>query len=436
MFKSFKFFFILLLLVSLSFQAMAYRVQFADEAEIKPLRWKNGKIHIAFSTSLIKQNSSIRIESDTVNAIRRSLLTWEKVTNVEFEVSWTDLQSLSPSGNFGDGISLITIAPTSENLFLFGSESGDVSARTRVFFNRKGYINEADIVLNPYQQFSTDGAIGTFDLEATVTHEIGHLLGLEHSSVISSTMYAQQGKNGTLSLPGFGLRTLAEDDITGIRSLYGAKNAEEDCCGQLHGKLIQPNGKFAKNMQVWAEEAETGRVMGEVLTKPDGSFLFEGLAEGVYRVFAQESGDKMIFGAAEELGGIEIKKGKTINITKKLKDASNGFGLLYAGFNGQLSELAVPLNDGKSYTVYIGGKNLDPKSVQINFNSPFFSTTPGTVTTHDFGSQISVISFEINVRPQTPPGEYSFVVQKQNGESRFIVGGLSVETFLNQWNNF
>ncbi|MCA1623938.1 MAG: matrixin family metalloprotease [Acidobacteria bacterium] len=389
---------------------MAYRVQFADEAAMKPLRWKNGKIPIALSTSLIKQNFSIRNESDTVNAIRRSLLTWEKVTNVEFEVSWTDLQSLSPSGNSGDGVSLITIAPTSENLVLFGNETGDVSARTRVFFNRKGFINEADIVLNPYQQFSTDGAIGTFDLEATITHELGHLLGLEHSSVISSTMYAQQRKNGTLNLSGFSLRTLAEDDIAGIRSLYGAKNAEKDCCGQLHGKLIQTDGKPAKNMQVWAEEAETGRVMGEVLTVADGSFLFEGLVEGIYRIYTQETSDKVIFGAAEELGEIKVKKGKTLNITKKLKDTPNGFGLLYAGFNGQLSELAVPLNDGKSYTVYIGGKNLDTKSVHIDFNSPFFSITPGTITTHDFGSQVSVVSFEVNVKSQTPPGEYSFIV--------------------------
>jgi len=249
-------------------------------------------------------------------------------------------------------------------------------------------------------------------------------------------MYAQQGKNGTLSLPGFSLRTLAEDDIAGVRSLYGAANLEGDCCGKLDGKLIQSNGKSGKNIQVWAEDAETGRVMGGVLTNEDGEFHLEGLAAGTYRIYAQDFSDKMIFGAAEELSEIEIKKAKTVNIIKKLKAASQNFGFLYAGFNGQLSELAVPLNNGKSYTVYVGGKNFDAKSVQIDFNSPFFSITPGTITAHDFGSQISVISFVVNVKPQTPPGEYSFKVQKQNGESRFIVGGLTVETFLNQWNNF
>jgi hypothetical protein len=424
--------------MNLTFVVAAYNTQYSDEAKTVRLRWKGGNIPVSVSTSFFKQNLSIRPESDVSGAIIRSLETWENIANIKFVQVSSDKLSVSPSGKSGDGVSLITIEQTPENLLLFGSDSDEISARTRVFYNSKGFITEADIVLNPYQQFSTDGSIGTFDLEATLTHEIGHLLGLDHSSVIGATMQASQGKNGVYNLPGFTSRTLAEDDIAGIRTIYGANLSEENCCGSVNGKLALPNRKSAAGLQVWLEDSYDGRVVAGVLTDSEGDFTIEGLPVGEYKVYAKDFVNKNTKNSysAEELGEIEVVKGKKTNLPEKLLQNTKNFELQYIGFNGQLSELPVPVNAGKSYMIYLGGKNLNANELVIGFNSPYIKVTPNSITTHDYGKEISVISFEIKLSPQTPFGEYSFFVKKQNAAKDISIGSLTVENFVNNWNSY
>jgi len=53
------------------------------------------------------------------------------------------------------------------------------------------------------------------DLPSVVLHEIGHLLGLAHTSDPSAVMYPSIG-------PGMEKRALQEDDIQGIQALYGS----------------------------------------------------------------------------------------------------------------------------------------------------------------------------------------------------------------------
>ncbi|MCY7375748.1 MAG: matrixin family metalloprotease [Pyrinomonadaceae bacterium] len=437
MLKLSKILLVWLLFVSSFGQAMGYAPQFTDDSQTLRLRWKTNSIPIAISTSLTKPNPYITPDADIKGAIERSLATWEKSADIKFEVAWTEKQTVSPSGKSGDGTSLLTIAQTPENLLLFGSDAQEVSARTRIFFNRKGNITEADIVLNPYEQFSTDGSTGTFDLEATLTHEIGHLLGLEHTSVMGATMHAHTGKNGVYNLPSFGARTLAEDDVAGIRALYGAKNADDNCCGTINGKLTMLNGKPAKNFQVWAEETASGRVAAGVLSNADGSFQIEGLSGGRYKIYTQ-SGGKIAAKSysVEKLGEVEVIKGRTQNIVKKLSGGKKNFDLQYVGFNGQISELAVPINGGKSYLIYVGGKNLKAENLIIGFNSPYLKVTPKSLTDQNYGDDISVVSFEVKVAAEILFGEYSFFLKTVNDESQFAVGSLTVEPFVNPWSSY
>lgn len=425
---------LLLALAIFSLSALAYTPQISDETKNSRPRWRTATINIAFSSSLAKPSPNIKFESDVTGAVRRSLATWEKAASIKFNEISSDKQSVSPAGPAGDGVSLISVAPTAENLLLFGGEASEIPAKTRVFYNRKGVITEADIVLNPYVQFSTDGSFGSFDLEATVTHEIGHLLGLEHSHLTGSTMQTNQGKNGIYNLAQIAPRTLSDSDVANIRALYGAKD-DENCCGALKGKITLSPALAANNFHVWLEDAETGKIQAGTLTQADGTFSLEGLSAGKYRLMAQDSGEKQknrkrIFSGGE-LGEVSIENGKVAVLEKQIAFKERSFSLKYVGLYGQISNLPVQVNGGKSFLIYLGGENLNPNELTVSTNSPFIKVTPNTTAKQDFGDEISVLSFEISVKSNAPAGEYSLRIQKNNGEVEYFVGGIINDAALN-----
>ncbi len=61
------------------------------------------------------------------------------------------------------------------------------------------------------------------DVQNTVTHELGHVLGLDHSNVASATMSATASPGET------GKRTLDQDDMDGICSAYPAPKSSSGC---------------------------------------------------------------------------------------------------------------------------------------------------------------------------------------------------------------
>ncbi|GAB2280395.1 hypothetical protein Dimus_015029 [Dionaea muscipula] len=66
------------------------------------------------------------------------------------------------------------------------------------------------------EHWSTNPVSGRFevDLQAVMTHELGHILGLYHSADLAAVMYPMYDPNRIK-------RRLAKDDIDGIRALYG-----------------------------------------------------------------------------------------------------------------------------------------------------------------------------------------------------------------------
>jgi hypothetical protein len=411
-----------------------FLVAIAASANAAPTkyRWKKGAITISVSTSLTTNTSNIAAGADAGAAVDRSLAAWQQAGNVSFRRVATSEQNISPAGAQGDGISLITIAATPENLAMFPQGFDDATARTRVFYDARGFITEADVVLNPYLQFSTDGTPGTFDLESTVTHELGHVLGLGHSPVFGATMSEGHGRNGVYNLPAFAARTLAADDIASLRSLYGPADNNEDCCGRVSGKLTLTNGKPAANFTVWAENSDDGRVLAAVTTAVDGTFRIGGLDTGKVEIYAQNDVDDPAATSAVDIGQFAVSVKQPLNIVKRLDGIPSEIKPEYLGFNGQLAGLSVMINPGNVYDILIGIPDLKKSGVVIGSSSDLINTQRRP-SVANFGNGISTLDFYATVSPDAPNGDYSLFVQTASGARRYLIGGLTVEKFPNLW---
>jgi hypothetical protein len=389
------------------------------------LRWKGQAVKISISSSLTRPSSNIKSDSDVLGALRRSIQAWSDAADIDIQTELSDKQSVSPAGVAGDGISLITIAQSPENVLFFANDADSVSAKTRIFYNRRGFITEADIVLNPFQQFSTDGTYGTFDLESTLTHEIGHLLGLKHSAVLGATMAESFARNGTRGIVDFGPRTLSESDIAAIRDIYGPKPGDETCCAAINGKIISGPAHPASGLKVWAEDSETGRVLAITDTAADGTYHIGGLLAGSYSLYWK--GQDAAQNSMGKVGDLQLEtlENKTLNAKVSLK--AGDLSVQYLGLNGRLADFSLPITGGRSYTLNVGGHDLDAGISKIEFSSPHITAMALPPVIQQFSENISGLTYFVSVDPDIPAGQYTLTLIGDNGSKTCLIGGLNVE---------
>jgi Matrixin/Domain of unknown function (DUF4214) len=430
--------------------APAYTLQYRDSSGVLARRWVANPIIIAFSSSLNSPPPNIKTGSDVVGAAHRAVQHWAAVAKIQFIETTSSIQNISAQ-NLGDGVNVISVS--NDNASAFGlSES---PGRTRVFYDSGGAIVEADIALNPNQLFSSDGTTGTYDLEATFTHEVGHLIGLEHSAVIGATMQPRQAKNGLFNLPAFTQRTLSDDDCAGVRALYGSRISS----GSISGRLIANGANSGPQQavfgaQVFAENLSTGKVVASDITLPTGDYHIEGLTPGSYRVIGQSlmgpiaaadiaphGGSYSGLNATTPLfrtfeGSASVPE-QSINANGNSGPSTGSFVSLNSapslqahviGLNGQLSTVAVPLAPGNTSTVFVGGRGVDQiLAAGISVSSPFVTIKRSSLALEEFDTPYPVISFDVIVAPNAQAGDYSIRLQSSGGETAYLAGAITID---------
>lgn len=204
-------------------------------------------------------------------AIQKAFDTWQSIPTSAVAFQYEGPTEIQRGGT--DGVNVISFQ---DSTFPFGSGTIAVTLSSS-----QGSLRDADILFNPSNTaipFATDGRADAFDIQAIATHEIGHFLGLDHTSIVSATMNPT-GARGSL-FP----RALKSDDIIGASVLYPEAGFLTST-GGLRGRVTNAGASvFGAHVVLLDEE---GNAVVSTLTERDGTYQLSGLLPGSYSLYAE-----------------------------------------------------------------------------------------------------------------------------------------------------
>jgi hypothetical protein len=197
----------------------------------KPAYWPNNTAHYRFNTSTSGYfNGGVDASGTSASdfsAIRKSFQTWMNLPGINLTI--IEDPSTSTSASSSDGSNTVQWVKTGWRNLSFRPPSNALAVTLLSFDSGSGALTDADIYFNsdtfPWAVVDSNSENGYVDVQNIATHEIGHFLGLDHSSedflesdssLADATMYYA-------SMPGeTSRRDLHADDMHAILSLYGS----------------------------------------------------------------------------------------------------------------------------------------------------------------------------------------------------------------------
>jgi hypothetical protein len=297
-------------------------------------------------------------------------------------------------------------------------------AMTTNWYDESGRIIEADMEIDPL------AVSGGYNLQQLVDHEMGHVLGLDHSAVLSSIMYPYIGSGNTV--------TLDSDDRIAISGAYSKTKPASGAT--LEGRVYSNDGGiFAA--QVVAENDE-GEPVATALSDKNGNFSLQGVPAGTYRIYAEPldgpfnlqnlsgawQGAKVTSFPTQFAGGgaLRVENGRiygNLNVdgTGVVRLNPKYIGAWAEGTDGvSLQAMPVTLRAGSTITLGIGGDGFT--SGMTTFDIP----NSGFHRISDFKWAGNYVSATFQVDSSMPGGSLVVMVKSGN-ESAALTGALRIE---------
>jgi len=230
----------------------------------------------------------ITASSTPVEAVQAAIESWSSIPNSRLH--FAELMPTDFAGVLRDERSVISFADTASTR----SAVGAAIAITFLFSSPDGTLTDTDIIFNPTLPFSTNQADGTFDIESTMAHELGHAIGLDHSPVVGVTMFASASRASNRGAD------LSADDRAFATSIYPA--SESPLGGTISGLITTVQGTTTPATLVIAIDPNQNLAFGGV-TETGGEYSIGGLPPGSYNLLAEPLNSPVDPGEIGVLGG-------------------------------------------------------------------------------------------------------------------------------------
>jgi hypothetical protein len=347
-------------------------------------------------------------------ALRNAIAAWNAVEGTTAQL----VEDASPAAQArtdwaSDSIHLLYFDESgSSGLFPGGSST---VAITPVWFYNNGLIVDADVLFNGLgYSFTTSQEPGRFDVQDVAAHELGHLLGLDHTGWAGGTMYPYVDPTVILH------RSLSQDETHGLRAMYPSVSY-----ASITGYVKRSaDASVVRGAHVVVRDA-AGRTRAAGLTNGSGQFDLRGLDAGSYTLYTNPldypvSAGNLGSGWAVETdfeatlyGNVTLATAEAKAIGDLLVDADVALSL---GRNSDRYPLRCVAGD--TTFLVIRGSGLSAGS-SLACSDPTISVTP----TAWFGTQVSC---QVQVPPGAAIGHADMTVTNAAGDRSILPAALEI----------
>ncbi|QDV08936.1 IPT/TIG domain protein [Planctomycetes bacterium Poly30] len=346
-------------------------------------------------------------------AIRSAVEAWNAVNGSRARMVIDDSTAARERRDWqSNDIHLVVFDETGSSGYFAGASG--IVAITPVTFFTDGRIIDADVVFNGKNfYFTTSGETAKFDIQDVASHELGHLLGLDHSGVCGATMYPYVDPKVILH------RSLAIDDQNGMRDIY-----PESSFARINGRVTRGDGSGIAGAHVVALDP-SGRLAGASLASASGNYSLEGLQPGTFSLYADPldqpvssanlGGGQAVqtdFGTTS-LGTVTVGGGQTRDLGTRTALADVAVAL------GRISDdYPIRIVQGRTVNRTIRGSGLVAGST-LECSDP-------TIGLSNVVFRDTALDFSVTVPAGSPTGHVDLTVTDPSGARDTLVGGLEI----------